>query len=83
MVRDVFICSCNSMEHQMYLWYDEEEKILYTEVHLITWHNFFRRFWYGIRYAFGHKSRFGAWDEFLFEIEDAKKLQQFLNSNLI
>ena len=57
------------MEDQMFFWRDDEDKLLYTEVHLVTYHNFFKRLWYGLKYAFGHKSRFGAWDEFLFDKE--------------
>jgi len=78
--KDLFICSCSSLEHQMFFWYEEENKLLYTEVHLNTWHNFFKRLWYGLKYAFGYKCRFGAWDEFFFGKEEEKKLKKFLNS---
>lgn len=79
-MKDIFICSCGSLEHQIYFWYDEEYKILYTEVHLTTHHGFFKRLWYGLKYAFGHKSNFGAWDEFLFETSGVKELKEFLNN---
>ena len=78
--RKIFICSCGSMEHQMTFWYDAEDKILYTEVHLTTYHGFFKRLWYGLKYAFGYKCRFGAWDEFLFETKERDQLKQLLNS---
>ena len=81
-MKDIFVCSCSSFEHQMYIWYETEDKLLYTEVHLVTYHNFFKRLWYGLKYAFGYKSRFGAWDEFLFDTEDAQKLKEFLNNNI-
>lgn len=77
--KDLFVCSCSSLEHQMYFWYDEDYKILYTEVHLVTYDNFFKRLWYGLKYAFGYKCRFGAWDEFLFEKEEQDKLLKMLN----
>ena len=77
-MREMFVCSCASLEHQMMFWYDEEEKILYTEVHLVTVHGFFRRLWYGLKYAFGYKCRFGAWDEFLFDRESEQKLYNYL-----
>jgi len=80
MDRFIFICNCSSLEHQLCFWYDEEYKILYTEVHLITYRGFFKRLWYGLRYAFGYKSRFGAWDEFLFETDDMIKLKEFINN---
>jgi hypothetical protein len=77
-MKEIFVCSCGSLEHQMMFWYDEEEKLLYTEVHLRTWHNSFRRLWYGLKYAFGYKCRFGAWDEFLFDTENEQKLYNHL-----
>lgn len=77
-MKEIFVCSCGSLEHQMMFWYDEEEKLLYTEVHLRTWHNFFRRLWYGLKYAFGYKSRFGAWDEFLFDKVNEQQLYNYL-----
>lgn len=76
----ILICDCHSMEHQMMFWQsaDFNDNHLYTEVHLITYHNFFKRLWYGLRYAFGYKSRFGAWDEFIFSKESEEKLKIFL-----
>jgi hypothetical protein len=64
----------------MAFWYDKDERYdnLYTEVHLRTYHNFFRRLWYGLKYSFGYKSCFGAWDEFLFEPESEQKLYNYL-----
>lgn len=79
-IKNIFVCQCNSYEHQMSFWYDEEDRILYTEVHLRTWRNVFKRTWYAIKFIFGHKSRFGSWDEFLFKEEDMKTLTEFLNS---
>ena len=43
-------------------------------VHLVS-RSFFRRLMDGIKYIFGHKSRFGEFDEFLFNPEDIDKLQ--------
>jgi hypothetical protein len=38
--------------------------------------------WFGLKYAFGFKSRFGAWDEFLFTKEEETELKNFLNNNM-
>jgi hypothetical protein len=80
--RKLFICECGSIEHQLLFWYDKEEKTLYTEVHLITWHKFFKRLWYGLKYAFGYKCRFGAWDEFMFNPEQIEQLNKYLKNVL-
>ena len=79
-MKEIFVCSCNSLEHQMLFWYEEEYNLFYTEVHLVTHRNFFNRLWRGLKYAFGHRSRFGEWDEFLFDTEDLRKLKEFLNN---
>ncbi len=80
-IKQLFICSCSSLEHQMMFWREDEKNgFLYAEVHLTNRDNFFERLWYGLKYVFGCKSRFGAWDEFLFTIEDEKKLKDYLNS---
>jgi hypothetical protein len=78
-MKEIFVCSCGSFEHQMYFWTDNDIP-LYTEVHLVTHRNFFIRLWRGLRYAFGYRSRFGEWDEFLFGTEDMLKLKEFLNN---
>ena len=67
----------------MFFWRDDDDKLLYTEVHLRTYHNFFKRLWYGLKYAFGYKSRFGAWDEFLFDKENEEELLEFLKNKMI
>lgn len=79
MDKDLIICGCGSSEHIILFWYDEQSKFLYTEVHLTTYHSFFKRLWYGLKYAFGYKSRYGCFDECLFEEEQQKQLYDFLN----
>lgn len=81
MVRETetLICSCYSFEHQINIWNDEEFDELYFYIHLTTNRNFFQRLWYGLRYAFGYKSRFGAWDEFLLNEETALRLRDIIN----
>jgi hypothetical protein len=80
--RKVFICECNSLEHQLIFWYDESEGELYCEPHLTTHKGFFKRLFSGLRYAFGYKSRFGNWDSTILKNSDLKYLRDFLNSNI-
>ena len=79
MEREVFICECNSLEHQIIFWYDEEDNMLYCEPHLTTHRNFIKRLWYGLKYAFGYKSRFGDWDSSIFKPEDLDRLRNCLD----
>ena len=77
--RTMFICECNSLEHQYSFWYSKEDG-LYCEPHLKTSLPFIKRFILAIKYIFGYKSRFGAWDEFVFKKEDLAKLKNIINN---
>ncbi len=81
---EVFICDCNSIEHQakFYYWKGENYDTFNILIHLTTYKNVFKRIWYALKYIFGYKSRFGAWDEFLMSSDDQKKLYEFLNGHL-
>jgi hypothetical protein len=80
MNREILICDCNSLDHQLAIWWDDEDKLMYAYIHLGTRKNFFQRLAYGIKYTFGYKSRFGAWDEFIFSEEAEQSLQKFLDN---
>lgn len=76
---EIFICACCSFEHQVKFWHDEEfGDSIHAYFHLTTNRNFFQRLWYGLKYAFGHTSNFGAWDQFIFSKEDEHKLTEYL-----
>lgn len=74
------ICDCHSLEHQLIFWKpdDKEYSKLYVYPHLIH-RGFGRRIVSAFKYIFGYKSRYGAWDEFIFNNENLLKLKTFLN----
>lgn len=72
--QKTFICECKSLEHQITFRYFDDEDMLYVSTHLITHKNIFKRIWVAIKYIFGYKSRYGNWDEFIFEPNDIDKL---------
>ena len=76
------ICSCGSLEHQMFFWQELEEKypLVYAEVYLRE-RSFFRRLVYGVKYILGYKCRFGAWEEFIFDVDNLSQLKEWLNAN--
>ena len=78
MKTQFFECSCFSSEHTLKFIYDEKDKELYTEIYLNQYRNLVKRTWVAIRYWFGYKCRYGAFDCFLFKKEDIKKLQKLL-----
>ena len=76
---EILVCDCHSFEHQAIFWLVKEwGDTLHVYIHLTTHRNFFKRLWHGLKYAFGYKSRFGAWDEFIFSAESEKKLLEFI-----
>lgn len=79
--QELFICACNSMEHQLIMSYciDEEYKEVYCSVHLKPERNLFKRIGKAIKYIFGHRSIYGDFDEFIFKPEDADRLQEVVN----
>ena len=75
-------CDCSSVEHQVKVcYYDEDghrdEFVSFCPI-LVTWKNFFRRLWDGLKYAFGYKSRYGHFDEILLYRDDVLELIEFL-----
>jgi len=74
----MFICSCNSHEHQADFHTIDGE--LYVTIHLTTHKSFFKRLISGIKYVFGYKSRFGAFDEFIFKEKELNSLALHLFS---
>ena len=84
---EIFICECHSTEHQMVFLFStdnfddekmEEFPIVYTHIHLNK-KPFWKRLVYGIKYIFGYQCRYGAFDEFIFNPEDAERLQSVVN----
>lgn len=73
---ELLICECNSTEHQLiFLPYEDKEhgNEVYVHVHLVS-QPFWKRLRHGIKYIFGHKSRFGDFDEILLTKNHAKQL---------
>ena len=76
--NELFICSCNSVEHQLIFSYFDDEigGDVYCAVHLNPERNVFKRLWNAIKYVFGHRSIYGDFDEFIFKTSDADRLEK-------
>ncbi len=78
-VEKLLLCECGSSEHQMIMRYfeDDIESTIYVDVHLVK-----RKFWSGIKYAikyiFGYKSKYGAWDEIIMGPQHIKSLESVI-----
>jgi hypothetical protein len=79
-------CACGTLDHQVVvsLYADGEcPPDLYLGIHLDNCGGrFWRRLWYALRYIFGYKSRYGAWDELIFTPEGALKLRDVIDRYL-
>lgn len=81
MKEELLICECSNVEHQLIFRYfeDEDWKEVYMTTHLSEYNNFWKGLKYAIKYVFGYKSRYGAFDEFIFRNDDADKLQSIVD----
>lgn len=79
MKHEVFICQCNSVEHQMIASYIPDDKEVYISIHLIPEWKLWDRIKMAIKYIFGYKCQYGHFDEFIFNKNDADKLQSIVN----
>jgi hypothetical protein len=83
--HDILICECYSTEHQMVVNYSEDEYSDGTKNNMVYIHThlnkkpFWKRIIYGIKYIFGYKCRYGAFDEFIVNPKDADKIQEIVN----
>jgi len=79
--HELFLCDCFSADHQMIITYVEDEgwEDVYANVHLNHYYSFWQRLIIGIKYIFGQKSRYGAFDEFIFHPGDSAKLQKVVD----
>ena len=76
---EIIICECNNTQHQMVFHYDEADTdpTVYTHIYLNK-RPFLQRLKYGIKYIFGHQSRYGAFDEFIIDNRDMKKFKDIV-----
>ena len=58
--------------------WDKKYPVCYAHVYLAKG-TFWERIVYGVKYIFGHQSRYGAFDEFIFNPEDAPRLQELVD----
>lgn len=82
--EELFICECGDLSHQFVVsWYPDDpdwNDELYLNIHLNQTYSFWKRFWIAVKYLFGHKCRFGVFDEILVSPHRAKQLKSVLES---
>lgn len=77
--RKTVHCECHSAEHQVsFVILEHEPDVVYMEIHLTTYRSFWKRLVYGLKYAFGYKSKYGAWDEIILSDKKLAEIKTFL-----
>jgi hypothetical protein len=78
-------CDCTSAEHTVRFVYQPDEEyfhedgpLICMDVNLVQYRGFWKRLWYGIKYVFGHKSRYGPFSEFVMNKKNATELITFI-----
>ncbi len=73
----LLLCSCYSSDHQMIIHLDKGGDMFppeaFVHVHLVR-RSFLYRVKYAVKYIFGYKSQYGAWDEFILDKSHVKSL---------
>ena len=79
MKPEYFECQCSSPEHLWRVWFDDDpsDPCIFMSVFLSNapWYS---RIVSGLKYIFGHKSRYGHFDEFILKAEDCDRLIEVL-----
>jgi len=75
MSLELLVCECSSLEHQIII-YKEDDQV-YAYFHLSNL-SFFRRIKYAIKYIFGYKCKYGAFEEFMFGEQHVESLKNII-----
>lgn len=81
MERELFVCTCGDVQHQLVISYFDDEKELYISTHLCK-HGFLSRLWIAIQYVFGKQSIYGAFEETVLEEKDVVRLNELLTQRI-
>jgi len=73
----ILICDCSNAEHQLIFRSNEEDLEVYVSVHL-TPQSFLNRIRKGIAYIFGHRSRYGEFQEVILSKKHVSKLKDII-----
>ena len=75
--NQIIVCGCGDSAHHLLFSYDEDEPQvwLHYQLELLPW---YERLWYGIKYTFGHQSRFGAYGELLIDKSNIHKFEEII-----
>jgi len=73
----ILICDCSNAEHQLIFRSNEEDLEVYASVHL-TPQPLLKRIKHGVKYIFGHRSRYGDFQEVILSQAHIGKLKEIV-----
>ena len=79
---EYYECACFSTEHTLKFYLLDDPEIgpeLHTSIFLNQYHNIFGRIWIAIKYIFGYKCKYGHWDCWILQKEDAERLSVLMD----
>lgn len=80
---DIIICDCGLSEHQIIINYDKDFPNGYRQVtispHLIHYNNILKRILVAIKYIFGYKCKYGAWDSIIISNRNTQPIKNIIN----
>lgn len=81
--KELFVCNCSSYEHQLIFSScdDADYPEMFVSVHLAAGHTLRERIVAAVKYIFGHRSRYGDFDEVLLSPEDCRRLARILQDH--
>ena len=82
-LEEIIICACHSPEHQLLIRTIDGDDDVYLSMYLVPL-SFFKRLRYGLKYIFGYRCKYGAFDEIIITREHVGKIEKivrWLNTN--
>ena len=79
MKTEYFDCACKDLSHTLRFAYFEDDEFpeLYTEVFLEE-KSWYKRLWFGIKYIFGYKTKYGHFGNWMLDEKDIDRLENML-----
>jgi hypothetical protein len=82
-IVEFYECSCQSSEHLLKFKILDDKELsseIYLEIFLLNEKNLLKRIIRGVRYIFGHKSKYGHFDEFILKKEEVDNLKNLIKT---
>jgi hypothetical protein len=75
-----FECRCGTDEHTVrFVFDDDDPPEVYLSIYLNQYRNIFKRIWVAVKYIFGYKCKYGHWDNWILDQNDANRMKGMLN----